>query len=534
MSYGKSTLLRRLVPKSYHFDGYNELNCPNTRDRPFFSEGSTRIGDYNLNTRFDSYGNLVLEYNSVCPYGKISFKPYFLHFEDFVKLLRKALEEESDFITFEIKTTYQDLDCRGCNQSNKDCKSILEKRPSITMAAVSFEVTDIKNALSVYFGINKLNEFQGGNTMKGNMKKFFGMNFEWGLSKDRNIASTLMGVAVKNPNDGNWYVFDSASSTRKNLANMKMGDFPVFLLPAQALEVGDLTKMEGKYYYVQEVKNKYLTLLGAADGIVRQMLPSESIIPGMNLYTKVVAFDTKTLVDPTSKDNMSGNILAAMCMMQWSKGESEFSLDNISDDSFNGLGSCLPVLMALNGGSNNLGGMFGGADGNGLNLPLLMMMGSGNGSDEANEMVQLMLLSQLLGGNNGSSMFGTAIPSIASTPSESTPANEDLICPNCKTKYSSADGVAFCSKCGTATIKISNGKNCVYCGATLKEGAAFCHACGKKVEIAGVCPACGEKNDPDSNFCVRCGNSLKEIVKPVPTEEKATPVAAAAPAEVKE
>lgn len=513
MSYGKSTLLRKLVPKSYHFDGYDELNCPNTRDRPFFTEGSITVGDYNLNTRFDTSGDLVLEYTSVCPNGVISFKPYILSFESFIQLLRTALEEGSDFITFKIQTEYRTFNsyCDGCTDRNKDCKSLLKNKPSITMAAVSFNVTDIQNALSVYFGINKSNTIKGGNAMKGNMKKFFGMNFEWGLSKDRNIASTLMGVAVKNPDDGNWYAFDPTRNARTNLANMKMGDFPVFLLPTQALEVGDLTKMEGKYYYVQEVKNGMLTLLGAADGIIRQMLPSESIIPGMKLYTKVVAFDTKTLVEPTSKDNMSGNILAAMCMMQWSKGESEFSLDNIDNDSFNGLGSCLPVLMALNGGSGNLGNMFGSGDGNGINLPLLMMMGSGNDSDEANDMVQLMILSQLLGGNSASSMFGATIPGIAPATTPNMGKSQKVICPKCKETYDASDAINYCTKCGTATVPDNDGAVCNHCGATLKEGAAFCHKCGKKVED-DYCPKCGAKNNPDSNFCATCGISLKEDV----------------------
>lgn len=327
--------------------------------------------------------------------------------------------------------------------------------------------------------------------MKGNMKNFFGMNFEWGLSKDRNIASTLMGVAVKNTYDDCWYAFDSSRNARTNLTSMKMGNFPVFLLPTKVLEVGDLTKMDGKYYYVQKIENGILTLLGAADGIIRQILPSESIILGMNIYTKVVAFDTKTLIDPASEENMSGNILAAMCMMQWSKGESEFSLDSINDDSFNGLGSCLPVLLALNGGSSNFSSMLRTSDGNEINLPLLMMMGSGNDSNEANEMVQIMLLSQMLGDSNGK------------------------------------------AKCGTATVKINTGKNCINCGATLKEGAKFCHVCGKKVEVLRFCSACGEKNDPDDNFCVHCGNSLKEVVNPTSTEEKETAEVDVAPAEIK-
>ncbi len=528
MSYGKSSLLRNLVPKSYHFDGYNEVNYPNTRGKPFFSESVTQIGQYYLTTRIDKSGNLILEYSSVCPNGIIFFKPYTLSFESFIELLRGSLSENSDFITFEIQISYKYTDfCENCFSKNDDCMTLLKERPSSVMAAVSFEVSDIKNALSVYFGINKPNTTKGGNNMKNNMKKLFGMNFELGMSKDRNIASTLMGVAVRNPENNNWYVFDPVKHTRTNIAGMKMGDFPVFLLPTKVLAVGDLTKMDGKYYYVQAVDQNYITMLGAEDGVVRQILPSESIIPGMNLFTKVVAFDTKTLIDPNSKENLSGNILTAMCMMQWSNGNgSEFSLDNIDDNSFNGLGQLLPVLMAT-GGANGLGNMFGTADG-GINLPLLMMMGSGNGSDEANDMVQMLLISQMLGGNTGNNPMGSVLDSI--TGMAATPANTEtaeVYCPNCGDTYSS--DVKFCPKCGTHTAV--KGTVCSGCGATLKDGAAFCHVCGKKVGD-DTCPSCGTKITPDANFCPSCGATLKAtskpevtVVKPVETETKNTDTA---------
>lgn len=511
MSLSNSSLLRKLIPKSYHFDGYDELNYPNTRDKPFFSESVTKIGDYYLTTRIDKSDNLILEYSSVCPNGVISFKPYVLSFESFIELLRKAIRESSDFITFEIQTSYKYTDgfCKTCSYKNKDCSSLLKTSPSSVMAAVSFEVTDIKNALSVYFDINKPQTIQGGNKM-GKMKKLFGMNFELGMSKDRNIASTLMGVAVKNPENGNWYVFDSIKNTRTNIAGMKMGDFPVFLLPTQTLNVGDLTKMDGKYYYVQSIDQNYITLLGAADGIVRQMLPSDCIIPGMNFYTKVVAFDTKTFIDPQSKQNVSGNIIAAMCLMQWKDGDSEFSLDNVDDDSFNGLGKFLPLLMA-SGGTNGIGNMFGNSEG-GINLPMLMMMGSGNSSEEADDMIQMMVLSQLLGGNNiGNSMFGS-IPGVA--PASTVPsdmASSEVYCPNCNTAYSS--DVQFCPKCGTHTVV--KGHVCTGCGATLKDGAAFCHVCGRKV-LDDTCPKCGAKVTPGAKFCHSCGTSLEAVVENTP------------------
>lgn len=521
MSYGKSTLLRKLTPKSYHFDGYNEVNFPNTRDKPFFAENVTQIGQYYLTTRIDDSDNLILEYSSVCPNGIISFKPYCLSFENFIELLRKSLSESCDVITFQIQTNfkYTSSFCVKCHNRNEDCSTLLSTQPKSVMAAVSFDLSDIKNALSVYFGINNPNTSKGGNTMKGNMKKLFGMNFELGMSKDRNIASTLMGVAVRNPENNNWYVFDPVKHTRTNIAGMKMGDFPVFLLPTRTLAVGDLTKMDGKYYYVQSVDQNYITMLGAEDGVVRQILPSESIIPGMNLFTKVVAFDTKTLIDPNSKENVSGNILAAMCMMQWSNDNgSEFSLDNIDDNSFNGLGQLLPVLMAT-GGANGLSNMFGTADG-GINLPLLMMMGSGNGSDEANDMVQMVLISQMLGGNTGSNSIGSVIDSItgiASGNTAATPTSDEVYCPNCNSTYSS--DVKFCPKCGTPTAV--KGTKCSGCGATLKDGAAFCHICGKKVGD-DKCPSCGAKITSDANFCPSCGATLKVTSKPeVPVAKQA-------------
>lgn len=396
--------------------------------------------------------------------------------------------------------------CRDCNFKNKDCVSLLNKQKSTIMAAVSFEVSDIKNALSVYFGINKpqtIKSIKGGHIMNGKMKKLFGMDFELGMSKDRNIASTLTGIAVRNPENGSWYVFDSDKHTRTNITGMKMGDFPVLLLPAQTLAVGDLIKMDGKYYYVQSIDKNYITLLGAADGIVRQILPEENIIPGMNFYTKVVAFDAKTLINPTSKENLSGSILATMLLMQWNNKESEFSLDNINDDSFNGLGKLLPILMASGTSINGLGNMFRTTDG-GINLPLLMAIG--NDSDEDDDPFKLLILTQLLGGNTGNnvnSMFAS-IPGIVPTVTSEVPPSDEVYCPSCGTTYSS--DVKFCIKCGTHTV--IKGKNCAGCGAILKDGASFCHVCGKKV-LADVCPKCGSKITPDANFCPSCGLDLK-------------------------
>ncbi len=513
MAKNKTSMLRQLVPKSYHFDGYNEINCPNSRDKPFWSESTIEMGNHTLTISLKNADTLSLKFSSLCP-GKIIFEPTEIDIHTFAMLLKKALKEDSDFITFEVKVNYiyKDLVCLHCEKENHDCQHILTARPQIIMAAVSFNPSDIKIALSHYYELTNKHD-NGGSLMKNNKKNLFGMNFEFGMSKDPNISSTLMGVSVRNPENGNWYVFDQASGTRKNLANMKFGEFPVILLPAQVLNWGDLVKLDGKYYYVQEaVTNKStgkiqsLRLIGAADGVIREIIPEESFIPGLNMYTKVMAFDIKSISDPNSKQGLGGNIMAAVCMMQWAKGKdgSEFSLDTINDNSFNGLGAYLPLLMATNGG--NLSSVFNNTDGT-PNMAMLMMLGSDNDSDE---MMQMIVLSQLLGGQNPlSNIISPATPASPHA-SETNPANPvaNNICSKCGTIYTDPE-VIFCSTCGGKVV--SKQLTCKKCNALLKGNAAFCHKCGSKIGPT-TCIKCGKTLDDSDAFCSACGASQTETV----------------------
>ena len=507
----KASLVRQLVPKSYHFDGYNELNCQNSRDKPFFADNVIQMGEYYLTVRMTNKNEIVLEYGSVCPKGEITFKPYKLSLETYVSKLKAAIQEGCDFISFEIFPQYNYDSCsRVCSFKNEDCTAMRKDHPKKVLAAVSFNTSEVKKALAMYFEIIKTTE--GDDIMRKSKNNIFGMNFEMGLSKDPNIAATLMGVAVRSPENGNWYTFDIANNTRKNLANMKMGNFPIFLLPIAKLEVGDLIKKDGKYYYVKSVNpNNTITLIGAADGVIREMLKEESIIPGMTLYVKVVAFDTKSLMDVGSKENMGGNVIAAMCMMNWANGnKDEFSLDSINDDSFNGLGSCMPMLMAMNGG--DIGSMFSNSEG-GINFPMLMMLGSGEG--ETNDMTMMLVLSQLLGGNQKNPISEMLSPVISDAPV----SEEKVICEKCNETYPA--GTNFCSKCGSATKALAT--TCKKCGAVLMDGAMFCHKCGAKA-TADTCPNCGKEVSSDENFCSGCGTNLKaETVAPADTKAEETP-----------
>lgn len=505
----KASLVRQLVPKSYHFDGYNELNCSNSRDKPFFADNIIPMGEYYLTVRMENKNQIVLEYGTVCPKGEITFKPYKLSLETYVSKLQKAIQDGCDFITFEIFPQYNYDTCsRVCSFKNDDCTAMRKNKPNKVLAAVSFNTSEVKKALAMYFEI--INTTKGDSDIMKKKNNMFGFNCEMGLSKDSNIAATLMGVAVRNTENGNWYTFDIANNTRKNLANFKMGNFPIFLLPAVKLEIGDLIKKDGKYYYVKSVNpNNTITLIGAADGVITEMLKEESIIPGMTLYIKVVAFDTKSLMDVGSKENMGGNVIAAMCMMNWANGNNdEFSLDSISDDSFNGLGSCMPMLMAMSGG--NFGNMFANAEG-GINFPMLMMLG--NGDSENDGFTKMLVISQLLGGNTASNPISEMFsPVIAEAPV----SEEKVVCEKCNETYPA--GTNFCSKCGSATKALAT--SCKKCGAVLMDGAMFCHKCGAKA-TADTCPNCGKEIAADENFCSGCGTNLKPEVTP-PADE--TPV----------
>lgn len=517
MSYGSTSELRNLVPKSYHFDAFNELNSPNSRDRPFFEEGVVPLGEYYLTKTLVDENTLMLQYSSVCPKGNIKFESYRLTFDQYVAMLQKAIREKSDFIVFDIPVWYRDKGthffCLSCEHGNDDCTYLRRNTPDTVSAAVSFKSKDIKNALSVHFGITQsTHTSKGGNTMKNNsMKKMFGMNFEFGVSRDSNIAATFMGVAIRNPNDGNWYVFDPATHTIKNYASMKFGDFKVLLVPDRTLRPNDLIKMSGKYYFVQSVEGNMATLLDAQEHIVVTKLLSDCIIPGMNFYTKVVALDPRTMFDPSSQTDMSKNVLAAICMMQWSKGETEFSLDGITDDSFNGLG-----MLLMMGGGNGLSNMLTGEGG--MSLPLLLAMGGGNADDDANGMIQYMIISQMLGGgdpaNSGQSLF-SGIPGLNPAPAAPAPTEgAGVYCPNCNAEYPA--GTNFCAHCGTPTQV--RGKHCTNCGTVLMDGAAFCQNCGQKV-VRDTCPVCNAKVAEGAKFCSACGQDLnapypKTVIQP--------------------
>ena len=495
-------LVRNLVPKSYHFDGYNELKCPNSRDRPFFKDNTIEMGNYFLSIRLEDSSHLSLNFESVCKEGNIKFKPYYLSLEDFVLKLKKSIQDGSDFITFEIIPEYfcDKARCIKCPYMRKDCKQLTLNRPKKIYAAISFNSSEVKEALTSYFNITNLN---GGNTTMKKKNNLMGMNLEYGVCKDSNIASTLMGVAVRNKESGSWYTFDAATNSLKNLANFKMGNFPIFMLPVTTLTVGDLIKLNGGYYYVKSINaNNTFTLIDAATGIIQERLPEANILLNMTMYTKLVAFDAKTLTDTSSNQNIGNNVIAAICMMNWSQGNTdEFSLDNISNDSFNGFGEFLPLLLAS--GNSALGGIFGGAEG-GMDISKLMLLGAMSGDEDTNGFGQMMVLSTLLGANNPMAPITNAIPGVLGAVAPAAPvASEAFACEACGKEYPA--GTNFCSDCGGKVV--TKATVCPKCKATVGTDDAFCSNCGANLKKT-TCSKCGKEVDPDAKFCSGCGNNL--------------------------
>ena len=543
MAKGDTSLIRRLAPTKWMFDlytdeasGHIETFSKNYDKRPFFGSNIIRLKEGYIDTIvYDLNPNeLCISFSSICDYGYLGFEKIKLSLSDFIRELENCLDKKRDYITFNVpvKTTWgMNGKCNfgvrhGCPKWDKLCidytpSSHQSGYYSSAMAAVQFNFNDIREALAVYHGIKN---YKGENEMKNSMNQLFS-NMEMGMNKDRRIKSTLMGIVVQNPETQKWYAFDPATRTRKDMMNLKFGDFPIVLLPVRDLTVGDLIKRDGKYYYVQstDAPNTF-TGINAMTGEVQTFLYEQTLIPGLNFFTKVVAFDAKTLMDPNSKQNMGGNVLGAMLMMQMMNSDkAEFSLDDINDDSFNGLGAFMPLLLASKDG--NLG--ITNADGT-PNIMAMMMLCSDGGSGGMNDFMKVTLLSNLIGGNNTAptNIFGNMFQGFSGAPASAEPTisvvvakpEGEYVCNICGKVYTD-ENIHFCPACGgVVTKKIVNA--CKKCGAELKPDAKFCHVCGAKIG-PDTCAKCNVELPEGAAFCPSCGHKVGAPFVPKPATSPA-------------
>ena len=121
-------------------------------------------------------------------------------------------------------------------------------------------------------------------TMKNNI---FNLNLEFGPNKDENIASTLMGIAVKN--EDNWRIYDKKKKEITDVGDIQLGNLPIFILPTTKLNEGDLIKDASEYYYVMKVEKESTQTLCAKTGEMKTIIPIKNVL-GFSCYSKVSAF----------------------------------------------------------------------------------------------------------------------------------------------------------------------------------------------------------------------------------------------------
>lgn len=117
---------------------------------------------------------------------------------------------------------------------------------------------------------------------------YLNMDMEFGQNKDQNLVSTVMGIAVMNE-DG-WRIFDSKENTITNINVVKNKNiFPIYVMPATNVRVGDLIKESGEYYYVTEAYNNNLITVNAKTGEMKAIKPHQDV-RGKKYYIKLTSF----------------------------------------------------------------------------------------------------------------------------------------------------------------------------------------------------------------------------------------------------
>ena len=233
-------------------------------------------------------------------------------------------------------------------------------------------------------------EIKEDTTMANNI---FNMNMEFGPNKDENIASTLMGVAVKNGDS--WRIYDKKTKQITDIGDMQLGNLPIFILPTTKLSEGDLIKDAGEYYFVMKVAAGSTQTLCAKTGEMKTVIPIKNVL-GFSCYSKVIAlsdsinmggdFDVEklaimsTMCGQPSQNNNQMNQLLPLMLFKDKLGDDDDMMKMM-------LMSSMMSAPAEDGDQN--------ATMNQL-LPLMLFKDKLGGDDD---MMKMMLMSSMMGGN---------------------------------------------------------------------------------------------------------------------------------------
>ena len=220
-------------------------------------------------------------------------------------------------------------------------------------------------------------EIKEDSTMANNI---FNLNMEFGPNMDENIASTLMGVAVKNGDS--WRIYDKKKKEITDVGDMQLGNLPIFILPTTKLNEGDLIKDAGEYYFVTKIATTETPTqtLSVRTGEMKYVVPIKNVL-GFSCYSKVIAISDSLNME----EDFDMEKLAIMSVAM--------SSQNDGGDQMNQL---LPLMLF----KDKLGG-----DDDTMKLVLMsyMMSAQTKGGDQntsTNQLLPLMLFKDELGGDD--------------------------------------------------------------------------------------------------------------------------------------
>ncbi len=214
------------------------------------------------------------------------------------------------------------------------------------------------------------------------------INIEFGPNKDENIASTLMGIAVKNGDS--WRIYDKKKKEITDVGNIQLGKLPIYILPTTKLSEGDLIKDAGEYYFVIKVATSKTPAqtLSVRTGEMKNVVPIKNVL-GFSCYSKVIALgDSLNMSEDFDVEKLA--IMSTMCG-QTDESSAQLLPLMLFKDKLDGNDDMVKLLLMSSMMTSE-------KDGGQMNqlLPLMLFKDKLGGDDD---MANLLLMSSMMGSN---------------------------------------------------------------------------------------------------------------------------------------
>lgn len=351
---------------------------------------------------YDGYLNYSIE--SMC-------KRAYMELSGKIPISSIVEDPDKPIVTFDIEFTSSgdvgSYECRECTfKDHCNCVRLGDegdkKHMTITMG-FEFEQSEYNK----YVGVAQQKSIDNKDNLKGNKQlisqkvkeettmannNLFNMNMEFGPNKDENIASTIMGVAVKNGDS--WRIYDKKKKEITDIGDMQLGNLPIFIIPTTELKEGDLIKDSGEYYFVVKVDMRSTQTLCVKTGEMKTVIPIKNIL-GFSCYSKVIAFSDSiesdcdfdvekmvlmsTMMEQSGEDKGQMNQLLPLMLMKDNDCEDDDMMKTLLMASM----LSAPAESGQNTDMNQL-------------LPIMLL--KGNNCDD--DMMKMILMSSMMRSNN--------------------------------------------------------------------------------------------------------------------------------------